>query len=81
MNHRKIISLALEAGGTSPVTATITLTDEAVVKFANLVISEERDGIGADLMAFYRHLVHEGDSRGVLIVEHCMNLIRLRSRK
>lgn len=37
MNREDIIRMALEAGATSPVTATIMLADESVIRFAALV--------------------------------------------
>ena len=43
MTREDIIRMALEAGATSPVTATIMLADESVIRFASLVAAAERE--------------------------------------
>ena len=52
MNSDHIIRMAREAGATSPVTATIMLADESVIRFAALVAEAEREAI-IDLVAMY----------------------------
>jgi len=43
MTYNEIISLAMQTGGTSPLTCTIQLEDDAVVRFAELVATAERE--------------------------------------
>jgi len=43
--NEDIIRMAREAGATSPVTATIMLADESVIRFAALVAAAEREEI------------------------------------
>jgi hypothetical protein len=43
MTKENIIRMAREAGATSPVTATIMLADESVIRFAALVAAAERE--------------------------------------
>ena len=43
MNKDDVMSMAREAGATSPVTATIMLADESVIRFASLVAAAERE--------------------------------------
>jgi len=68
MNREDIIRMAMEAGATSPVTATIMLADESVIRFAALVAAAERNKLAAWMMA-QGYATGHGDTMEDLLAE------------
>jgi hypothetical protein len=86
MNRNDIVRLAREAGITSELVFSgwgehwIDIPVH-LERFATLVAEHEREEMGKDFLDFYRMMVMLGDKESAITTEHCMSLIRMRSKR
>jgi hypothetical protein len=85
MTRDDIIRLAREAGFTDADEKGVWITDgywnDEINRFAALVAEHEREEMGKDFLDFYRMMVMLGDKESAMTAEHCMSLIRMRSKR
>jgi hypothetical protein len=74
MNRNDIERMTREAG-------CFDATPEFLGRFAALVAEHEREEMGKDFLDFYRMMVMLGDKESAITTEHCMSLIRMRSKR
>ena len=79
MTRNDIIRLSREAGFADGVPEIVGF--EGFVRFAALVAEHEREEMGKDFLDFYRMMVMLGDKESAMTAEHCMSLIRMRSKR
>jgi hypothetical protein len=79
MNRDEIVRLAREAGISVPWDQE-PVRWQLLERFAVLVAEQEREEMGKDFLDFYRMMVMLGDKESAMTAEHCMSLIRMRSK-
>lgn len=80
MTRDDIIRLAREAGISVPWNQE-PVRWQLLERFAALVAEQEREEMGKDFLDFYRMMVMIGDKESAMTAEHCMSLIRMRSKR
>jgi hypothetical protein len=80
MNRNEIVRLAREAGISVPWDQE-PVRWQLLERFAALVAEQEREEVGKDFLDFYRMMVMLGDKESAMTAEHCMSLIRMRSKR
>jgi hypothetical protein len=80
MTRDNIIRLAREAGISVPWDQE-PVRWQLLERFAVLVAEQEREEMGKDFLDFYRMMVMLGDKESAMTAEHCMSLIRMRSKR
>ncbi len=80
MNRDEIVRLAREAGISVPWDQE-PVRWQLLERFAVLVAEQEREEMGKDFLDFYRMMVMLGDKESAMTAEHCMSLIRMRSKR
>ena len=80
MTRDEIVRLAREAGISVPWDQE-PVRWQLLERFAALVAEHEREEMGKDFLDFYRMMVMLGDKESAMTAEHCMSLIRMRSKR
>ena len=81
MNRNDIVRLARESGFDQTGLASFMEFTARIERFAALVAEHEREEMGKDFLDFYRMMVMLGDKESAITTEHCMSLIRMRSKR